>query len=337
MSRIIVTNVTTGAELLWRHITIKKSLDNICHTLELEIPAGEGTKVRKHDKIEVRYKNSLVNDSAGKRRVTTVMVDEITAGVDVSKYRVTVLGRSPARDIIDSSWTDDHNGDTLRGLTRYICGKFGITCDSFPTNQPDPTQKVSIFSWQNESPWTKLITEADSQGFILTSNEAGDLYLWKVAAVDREGFLLAEGRNIKAAEWKENGAEQYHEYVISGGFGEAAVIDDTCENNRILTIDLTYPEIDQVKLERRAETEMRRRRESRVTVTVSGWGLTDEQIRRLGSTEEKEIFWVPNILIPVRIPTLGLSDSLLTAEVEQEADGETMSSTITLVKPGAYL
>jgi prophage tail gpP-like protein len=336
MSRIIIKNGTTGAELLWRHITIKKSLDNICHTLELEIPASERAKIHKHEKIEVRCEKPLVKESGGEPRVTTVMVDEITAGADASKHNVLVMGRSPARDIIDSSWTDDRNGDTLRGLTRLICGKFGITCDSFPPNKPDPTGPVPVFSWQNESPWTKLITEADSQGFILTSNEAGDLYLWEVAAVDREGFLLAEGRNIKAAEWKENGAEQYHEYVISGGFSTAIVIDDTCKNNRVLTMDLTYPEIDQAKLKRRAETEMRRRRESRVTVTVSGWGLTDEQIKRLGSTEGKEIFWVPNILIPVRIPSLGLSDSLLIAEVEQEADRETMSR-ITLVNRGAYL
>jgi prophage tail gpP-like protein len=341
MSRIIVKNVTTGAKLLWRHITIKKSLDNICHALELEIPASERTKVHKHDKIEVRYENSLVNDSGGKRRAATVMVDEITAGVDVSKYRVTVLGRSPARDIVDSTWGGGDDGrlenETLRQITQHICGKFGITCDSFPPNKPDPTGPVPVFSWQNESPWTKLITEADSQGFILASNEAGDLYLWK-AGIIHEGFSLTEGRNIKTIEWKENGAEQYHEYVVTGGYGEPArVIDNTCNNKRVLTIDLTYPEIDQAKLTRRAETEMLRRMESRTTVTVSGWGLTDAQIKNLGTTSGKEIFWVPNLLIPVSIPSLGLSDSLLIAEVEQEADRETMSSTITLVNRGAYL
>jgi hypothetical protein len=227
---------------------------------------------------------------------------------------------------------------TLRQLTKHICGKFGIGCDTFPPDKPDPTGAVPVFSWQNESPWAKLVGEADNQEYILTSNEAGDLYLWPVAAVNREGFILAEGRNVKTVEWKENGAEQYHEYIVTGGGGDpVSVIDDTCDNNRVLTIDLTNPGVEPLKLQRRAETEMRRRRESRVTVTVSGWGLTDGQIRRLGDTDGKEIFWVPNILIPVRIPSLGLSASLLIAEVEQEADGEIMNSTITLVKRDAYL
>jgi prophage tail gpP-like protein len=341
MSRIIVENVSSSEALLWRHINIKKSLDNICHTLELEIPSSERAKVHKHDKIEVRCENPLVKTSGGKPRVTTVMVDEITAGADVSKHSVLVIGRSPARDIIDSTWSGTLLDMTLYQIAKEICDKFGIACTNIPTNRGDPTAKVTVFSWENESPWTKLITEADSQGFMLTSNEAGGLYIWQPeGTVRQEGFHLTEGWNIKAVEWKENGAEQYHEYVVTGGGGDpVTVIDNTCKNNRILTIDLTYPEIDQTKLRRRAETEMRRRKENRVTVTVPGWGLTDTQIKNnLGTdTNGKEIFWVPNLLIPVSMPSLGLSDSLLIAEVEQEADQETMSSTIALINREAYL
>jgi prophage tail gpP-like protein len=339
MSRIIVKNATTNMELLWRHINIKKSLDNICHTLELEVPSSERTKVHKHEKIEVRYENPHVKDSGGKRLVTTVMVDEITASADVSKHSVLVMGRSPARDIIDSTWSDLLMDMTLYEITKNIGDKFGITCVNIPTNQGDPTAKVTIFSWENESPWTKIITEADSQGFMLTANEAGGLYIWQPeGTVRQEGFHLTEGRNIKTIEWKENGAEQYHEYVVTGGYGDPIiVIDNSCDNKRILTIDLTNPGVEPLKLQRRAQTEMRRRRENRTTVTVSGWGLTDAQIKNLGTTSGKEIFWVPNLLIPISMPLLGLSASLLIAEVEQEADQETMSSTITLVNREAYV
>jgi prophage tail gpP-like protein len=340
MSRLIIENATNGKELLWRHINIKKSLDDICHTLMLEIPSSERSKVHKHDKIEVRYENSLVKDSGGKRRVTTVMVDEITASADVAKHSLMVIGRSPARDIIDSTWSDMLMNMTLCEIAKNICDKFGIVCTNIPTNQGDPTEQVMMFSWENESPWTKLITEADSQGFMLTSNEAGSLYIWQAAsAVRQEGFHFTEGRNIKNIEWKENGAEQYHEYVITGGYGDpVSVVDSTCNNRRILTINLTNPIVEASKLQRRAQTEMRRRRENRTTVTVSGWGLTDTQIKNLGAvTSGKEIFWVPNLLIPVKVPSLGLSANLLIAEIEQEATPETMSSTISLVNREAYL
>ena len=346
MSRIIVKNVTSSRELLWRHIRIKKSLDNICHTLELEIPASERTKVNKHDRITVRYVNSIVREPYG--LVTTVLIDEITASADPTKHNILVIGRSPARDIIDSTWTEARTNMKLFKFIQYIADRFGIpkenvNCLPNPTNNSeyDPTTEVPYFSWQNESPWMKIITEADNQGFIITANEAGGLYIWKPEGTvrEKENFFLTEGQNIKTIEWKANGAEQYHEYIVSGGGREVRILDDTCNNNRILTIDLTNPYIDEDRLRRRAETEMRRRKENRVTVTVSGWGLTDAQIQKnLGTNVRgKEIFWVPNLLIPVSMPSLGLQAKLLIAEVEMEASVETMSSTITLTNREAYL
>jgi prophage tail gpP-like protein len=338
MSRIIVKNLSTGKELIWRRVKIKKSLDDICHIFEAEIHPAERPHVRRHDKIEVRYENALVTDSGGKRRVVTVLADEIRAGTDITGSALTVSGRSPARDIIDSSWDGSFTDMTLREIVKEIGGKFGITCDTFPPGGPDPTEKVPSFGWENESPWTKLLTEADSQGYILTSNEAGNLYLWKAAAVTRPGFVLAEGLNIKSVEWTENGAGQFHEYVFKGGLGEpAVVIDSSCKNNRILTVDITAPECGGEKLRRKAETEMRRRKETRITAAVSGWGLDGEQLGRLGTTSGKEIFWTPNILIPVNLPSLGLECNLLVSEAEHEATHKTMTTSITLVNREAYL
>jgi prophage tail gpP-like protein len=332
MSRIIVQNTANGKEILWRHISVKKSLDDICHTLALEIPAAERAKIHKHDKIEVRCE-APVKTSGGKPRVTTVMTDEITAGADISKHSVKVTGRSPARDIIDSTWGGDKDGtwlgNTLFEITTHICGKFGITCGIIPRNQGDITAEAGIFAWENESPWSKLITEGTARVLFSPAMKPGIIH---------DGYHLTEGRNVKTIEWKENGAGQYHEYVVTGGYGEPArVIDSTCKNNRVLTIDMTNPGVEPAKLQRRAETEMRRRRENRVTVTVPGWGLTDTQIKNLGETGGKEIFWVPNLLIPVSMPSLGLEAKLLISEAGQEATPETMSSGITLVNKEAYL
>ncbi|MDR2020836.1 MAG: hypothetical protein LBQ14_08745, partial [Treponema sp.] len=126
MSRIIVKNLNTGKELLWRRVKIKKSLDDICHIFEAEIPPGERPRVRRHDTIEVRYENALVKDSGGKRRVAAVLVDEIRATVDITGSVLTVTGRSPARDIIDSSWDGTFTDMTLREIVKEIGGKFGI-------------------------------------------------------------------------------------------------------------------------------------------------------------------------------------------------------------------
>ena len=343
MFKPFVKNITTNNELLWRSIKIRKSLDEICHVLELEIAPSERTKVKKHHKLEVRCRNNLVNDSGGERLVTTVLVDEITASADTGKHSIIVIGRSPARDIIDSAWSDlddpsDFYDGTLRKITKNIGDKFGITCDSFPTDQPDPTEPVLYFTFENESPWTKLIDEADQQKFILTSNEAGNLYLWKVKAVTTSPYHITEGKNIKSIKWTENGSEQFYEYIVKGGFYDPVrIIDNTCPNKRTLTIVIDDPYIEEEKLRCRAETEMLRRKENRTVVTVSGWGLTDEQIKSIGDTNQREIFWVPNTLIPVKVPSFGLDASLLISEVEYSATADDISCDITLVNREMYL
>jgi prophage tail gpP-like protein len=71
-------------------------------------------------------------------------------------------------------------------------------------------------------------------------------------------------------------------------------------------------------------------------VTVSGWGLGDRQIQSLGETIRREVFWNPNFLIPVNIPSSGLRGNLLVSEVEYEADETVETSSLTLVNPEAY-
>jgi len=339
MSKIIVKNVTTGQELIWRSIKIRKSLDEICHTLELEIPPSERLKVKKHNRVTVTYDNPIIRNSGWVGTITTVLVDEVTSNADVTKNSLMVIGRSPARDIIDSTWSDTCGESMkLREILQLIGKKFNVVCDTFPPNEPDPTDFVYDFEWNNESPWTKLISEADNQGYILTSNQAGNLYLWKVASNARtEGFHITEGVNVKNIRWTENGSEQFHEYIVIGENSEESVIDNSCPNNRVLTIDLSDTSIVGEAVKRRAETEMRRRSENKITVTVPGWGLTDEQMKNLGSIEKPELFWFPNSIIPIRIPTLELDRKLLISEVEYTATADAISCDITLVKREAYL
>jgi prophage tail gpP-like protein len=177
MSRIVVKNTTTGKTLVWRHLFIRKSLDSICHTLELAISPTDREKVHRHDKLEVRVPNPIMKDSeeAGGRRVATILIDEITAHVDGSTHGITIMGRSPARDIIDSTWSYDYKDMTLKALANSIGNKFGITCETFPLYAEDTTHLVPAFRLEGESPWTKLINEANNQGFLFTANEAGNL------------------------------------------------------------------------------------------------------------------------------------------------------------------
>lgn len=327
-----------GTPILWRKVKVKKSLDEICHTMELELPASERNKVHRHDKIEVRLYSPIISREENEkqtRRVSTILVDEITYSASAAQKSITVIGRSPARDIIDSQWSGMIGGQpTLENVIKEIAGRFHISATRMPTNSPE-TGPVFSFTWDCESPWAKLLNEAANQGYLFTSNEEGGLYLSRAGLIHKP-FFLSEQQNIRDMQTIENGSEQYREYIVYGNGKHARQIDDTCKNNRILTINMTDLSVDEEVLKRRALTEMSRRREIKTTVTVSGWGLSDEQMRALGSTEGKEIFWNPNFLIPVKIPSIGFDENLLISEVNYEADASSMTCSITLVKQDVY-
>lgn len=338
MSSIVIKVTPAGGgsarTLTWKRVKIKKSLDEICHSLELELPKAEQKNVHKHDKIIVWYNSPLLPQ---RRRITTVLLDEVGGNVEGGSQTVLCTGRSVARDIIDSQWSGTiKESPDLLTVTKTVAKPFEIEVIHMPTNQ-NGTKPVHSFSWESESPWVKLLAEADNQGYLITSNQKGNLYVWKAATGIRgEGFAVKEGVNTIRISSTEIGAEQFHTYVVKGGGLEGTVTDSTCPNNRILTIALSDESVSQETVERRARTEMLRRRESNIVVTVPGWGLSDAQIKKLGSTDYKEIFWEVNFLIPVSTPSLGIDDNLLITQVEYTADASTMRCDLTLSNKEVY-
>jgi len=343
-------------ELLWKKIKIRKSLDEVCHYLEMEIPFSERDKIDKHEKIEVRVYNpniSAEEDNFHCRLITTVLVDCITEYYSAGKQSLNIIGRSPARDIIDSAWSDGPFDElTLEEIAKQIAKPFGIRIDRASIGSP-ATENIFRFSWSHESPWTKLINECDNQGFIFTSSEDGSLYLWKVASSTRhEGkdnekfgkktfFRLSarqgEANNIREIEMVRDGSQQFYEYYVRGNFKESRITDDDCKSKRMHHIHISDFWINQVNIERRALTEKCRRQGNKVIVTISGWGLTDDKLRGLGNTKGEEIFWNPNFLVPVDFPVLNYEKDLLISAVEYNAGMDGMTCTITLTDREVYL
>lgn len=332
----------------YRRIMVRKSLDEICHYAEVEISAAERSLFHKHGIFQIRYLSKYITEGRdsygggyGFHPVTTVYIDEIDEETEKASHGVIITGRSAARDIIDSKWSDTILGNpTLLTVLQQIAGEFGfekkdVIC--LPTNRGDITKTVTSFSWENESPWAKLLTLADAQGFIITSNQLGGLYICQPARSSCSwGFAIEEGVNLIHPRRSESGAEQFHEYIVNCCNKVGRAIDSTCPNKRKLTINLSEFIIDQEKLDRRAKTEMLRRREDKIVCPLSGWGLTEEQIKKLGGTYHKEIFWEVNLLIPVKIPSYGLNANMLISQVEYTADTQSFSCEVTLVKPEAY-
>ena len=222
-------------------------------------------------------------------------------------------------------------------VSQSIASRFNIFVQHLPTDRND-TETVSVFDWNCESPWTQLVNAAENQGYVFTSNEAGELYLTKSGRdASQWHFILAEGMNIKSVETTESGAEQFHEYIVVSSGLAGRAIDPLCNNKRILTLNLSDFKLDQEKANRRAQIELYRRRRRTTTVTVSGWGLTDAQIKSFETTNKKELFFNPNFLIPVYIPSAGLDCTMMISEVEYRAESSVFDCTISLVNPEVYM
>ena len=364
MSKIIVRTAPPGIkdtqlfkDLVWKKIRIRKSLDEICHYVEVELPIEERKKIQLHSRLEVRYSSESIYDYDYKavnrkslitdytRRVTTIIVDEISETVDSSSHYLTVIGRSPARDIIDSTWKEGFTNKTLLQLSSKISERFNVT--SFPIPRWLETDPVEPFSWDCESPWTKLLNEAENQGLFITSNESGDLYVLKLGQnLEPIGFNILEGINLKKVKIIERGAEQFYKYIINGTYQATDSEFPEKYRCRIKSFKITDPKMSKTKLEARVKNEVIRRREKKIHATVTGWGLTDEQILNIrnshklegiNTTREKEIFWNPGYTVGVNIPSCDLKNtSFLITQVEYTADTSNFICDITMTKPEVY-
>jgi hypothetical protein len=125
--------------------------------------------------------------------------------------------------------------------------------------------------------------------------------------------------------------------TCDGNEKSVTVEDGKCRPGRILTVNLTDPNLTEDKLKRRVLTELRRRRSRRPSVTVQSWGLSESQIRRIMPLGTQQIFWDVNYLTPVKLPLLEIDCNLITSSVEYVADAKETRCTIELANREEYL
>ena len=320
----------------YNSIIIKKSIDEICNTADIVCPLSELKKVEKHDRIIIK----AVMWNNDERNVTTTLVDDISAVLNNSQKQMTIHSRSYARDIIDSTDSGRIEGGTLVEVVRKIAQKYNsnIAVSHYPTDI-DKSPAIKSFTWENESVWQKLLTIAENNGYAIASNQQSGLYVW-----DKKQYLssipnhsLKENWNIKSAVLDKKGYEQFNCYRIKGNYEVGEKFDDKCDTKRVFTLFFTDENISQKELLNRAESELRRRKSDELNINVYGWGLPEKEIEKLQirNKSEQEVFYEPNQLIKVNIPSFGIDNYKVIKSVELILNNEEYSSNIILVDKGA--
>lgn len=330
----------------WTSLLGRKSLDELCHYIEVETSLKDRQRISKHMRFGVYYSRRITRELVIERRpVLTGYVDNVDLECSAKRSIFKFNGRSAARNIVDSKWSATIRGKTLFGVVKTIADQFGIECFLLGTQSgpggkaTDYTGLIEDFSFENESPWPLIQQEAANQGVLVTSSQTGGLYVWKVATgLNRWGFALKEGQNGTTFKDQESGSNQFHKYIFKGDGLTSEGYDRTCrDTSRILTVNLPDRNLTQAKLDRRVKTEIRRRRERKIVMGVSSWALPSALIE-INSRKDRnyEIFWETNFLTPVQIQTLAIDATLLTSQIEYRADKSTMSCDVQLSNPEEF-
>lgn len=339
--------------LNFQRLYIRMSLEEICHYMEMDVSENVAVEIRKHSKLRVYYSSGGIE-----RLVSTICVDTVGRLLNAESKSYRITGRSPARDIIDSSWSEQLREQTLFECLKHIAGRFEIDCKYF--TEADPSSLLESFEWENESPWQKLVSAAMGQEFLLYSSQAGGIYLNKVSGQQRpEMFSLVNNRNLEEISIEDNGELQFHEYVIIGEAGSAIVYDNSAPKGRILTVNMSDSTMSLEGLLRYAKVQMKRRGSQKISARLTGWGLDAGELDVVrqdakrtyqskaayrGLSEELksklygfETLWGLNFYVPIESEVYQLKTKLLTSQVEYSVESNAISCNLQLVPREAYL
>ncbi|WP_288550121.1 hypothetical protein [uncultured Brachyspira sp.] len=320
----------------YNSIIIKKSIDEICNTADIVCPLTELKKAEKHDKIIIK----AVMWNNDERHVTTTLIDEISAILNNNQKQITIHSRSYARDIIDSTDSGRIEGGTLVEVVRKIAQKYNpnIAVSHYPTNK-DYSPPIKSFVWENESVWQKLLTIAENNNYAIASNQKSGLYVWNKSQYlsSIPNHSLKENSNIKSAVLNKKGYEQFNCYKIKGNYEIGEKFDYKCNNKRVFTLFFTDENISRKELLNRAQSELKRRKSDELNINVYGWGLNEKEIENLKiiNKSKQEVFYEPNQLIKVNIPSFDINDYKVIKSVELILNNEEFSSNLILVDQGA--
>jgi len=346
----------------WENVTVERSIEQAAGVFSInatspeQISAGARTprfgraarSVLFDERIGVLFQlpfgpQDPVTVKVADELVITGRVDALEAAFDKGSGTVLRLGgRDAAQDLVDCSalnkpgqWFDV----TIEQLAKDICAPFNV-----PVRVSRSTgDRLASFKLQeSESAMTALERACRMRALLCFSDGEGGLVIEAPGAGGSDGpGRIAEGENVESARLSLNEADRFSVYYVRGqrpgsaaSYGDAAALiesnalDAGVRRYRPLVI-LAEGAVTDEEAGQRAQWEaiVRATRAHRLIVTVPGWRRPlSEQVWRL------------NTLIPVAIPTLGISAELLVAGVTFTRDRNDGTKTqLLLARPDAYI
>lgn len=268
--------------------------------------------------------------------LVTGFIDSVSQSLDAGRHGITVNGRDRSADIVDASAVHSPGswkGASLMDICTALCAPFGIAValegnqgQAFSAFQIQPGESVAE-AMQRLLKQRELVAMPDGRGGL------------RLAALAQETLstVLQEGVNVLSASVGYDASARYSEYIVTGqiqgtdkDFGKACsvrakVTDEQMKRYRPLVIRASQQGgVAYMRQRARWEMTSRRAEGTSVQVTVQGWRDSTGRL------------WEPGVLVPVSLPTLGISQSLLIGEVTWTRDSGGTTTQLTLKDPSAW-
>jgi prophage tail gpP-like protein len=326
--------LTVGGKIYggWKKATIRRGLEQVAGTFELEVTE------RWSDRMEpwpIRHGDACTVAVAG-QTVLTGFVDDILPSFDAAQHGVVIVGRDATGDLVDCSaiaGSGQWQGRTLLQVAAALCKPFGIPVTAeTPVGAPFTTAALQ----EGETVYEALERAGRMRGVLLVSDGRGGLVITR-AGKERIATALVQGENVLRGSATFSLRDRYSRYLCRGAdvgsdfttadqaaspSGEAQ--DKGVNRYRPLILIAESPGNSAALRERALwEAAVRMGRSARPVATVQGWSHANG-------------LWLPNRLVPARIPYLRLDREMLIVAVTYQVGEQGTTSELELCRPEAF-
>ena len=262
----------------------------------------------------------------------TGYVEEVAPRISEGQHGVQIAGRSKVADLIDCRPDiagGQFTGYSLAAIARAVAALFGVGVIDQSNGLAD-NQFSDVTIQRGETAFLFLERLGRLSGVLLSDDVSGNLVLTTAGSSHAAG-ALEEGKNILTASARLNGRRRFSTYIVKGqtpiGGGNAGIV-----NSPSGAVNQSAPTV-QVNVTARATDAGVPRFRPYVYLAESAlqgaamqvranwlaqmsWGrATEAEVSLAGWRQPNGQLWTPNEIISTTLPTLGVTQDLLIAQV----------------------
>lgn len=320
----------------WEGVRITVSMERLVGSFDLTAfdrwgGQSEPWAIAEEDACKVEVKD---------RQVIEGYVDGRSIALSATQRELRFRGKDTPAKLAECSavldkWT--FRGATVADVAEKVAAPFGIRVSVQPgLALPRPKKKIVVSP--GDSAYQAIEAAARAAGVLVVSDGRGGILITR-AGTARASVSLVEGKNLMGVTVDYDGTDRFHRYLVLTQVAGTAKASGRHTRVRAEATDPGVRRTDRVLVirpeksmtadfaKRRADWEARVRAAKAETVSavVRGW----EQ--RSG-----EDLWLPNQLVGVHSPSIGVSGEMLISQVEYSLDDGGEVTQLRLVRPDAF-